>query len=147
MNTDNSILFGSLLDLTAAGRLFFHILGDQPPQHSGIGCDGFRLLPMFLFHLFRQAQQSPCIAHNLRQPLLSLLLIIPVNARFPFQAAAKIACQSLLLYPRLLVCAVYFQQPPRQLFDPFPQQVIGVLHGSLAQDGSGIQGQTNLATL
>jgi len=111
-----------IVDLTAAGRLFFHILGDQPPQQSGIGFDGFRLLPMFLFHLFRQAQQSPCIAHNLRQPLLSLLLIIPVNARFPFQAAAKIACQSLLLYPRLLVCAVYFQQPPRQLFDPFPQQ-------------------------
>ena len=61
-----------------------NIIDKCPPQQSGIGFDGFRLLPMFLFHLFRQAQQSPCIAHNLRQPPLPLLSIIPVNARFPF---------------------------------------------------------------
>src|ERR1019366_8161028 len=93
------------------------------------------------------AQQPPGILHDRRQQLLALFFVVPVNRRLAFQAAAKVATQALPLRPRRSRLPFPFRQPARQVFDPFRQQIVGVLHRPLAQDRGGVQRHSDLATL
>src|SRR5437867_4287045 len=90
VDTNQTVFFCPLLYLTTATGFLFHILADQSLQQRRVRLDRFAVFGMLLSSLLSQVQQSSASLYNLRQLLLALGFVIPVDGRFAFQAAAKI---------------------------------------------------------
>src|SRR5439155_26241836 len=146
VDTSETVFFCAFLYLTSATGFLFHILADQSLQQSRVGLDRFGVFGMLLSSLLGQAQQSSPILDDLRQQLLPLGFVIPVDGRFSFQAAAKIPVQLLLVRPTADRFTGHRRQPARQFFDSVGQQIVGVLHRSFAQGRRRVQSHSNLTT-
>src|SRR5215831_13974734 len=117
--THHPVLGGPLLDLAFPARLLLHLLGHQPLQPCGLGFDPFLVLRVLLLDLLRQAQYPSPVPDHLRQQLLALRLVIPIDRRFPLHTAAPIAAQLVPARPGRDLLPFPFRPSFRQLHHSF----------------------------
>ena len=90
-------------------------------------------------HFLRQCHQALGIDHDSLQEHPAALLVIPVYLDLPLEVRLKVALERMCLHPGFQLLFLGRREPPAQLLDAVPQQVVGVLHRSPPQDVGRVQ--------